>query len=678
MMGIYYTALETMRQQNRQKYQDIYQETEIGPQQPAFEALPLEELSLKTAAVRFIHQSCAELRFDKAKEKQETESGTYLGISGSGGQIPYNMQMDIDRLTLAKAVERFIDSGIAQDAFDVYFCYLEMFVGSYGRSRRMIELLSEFENNGSSLLMKHRDHYSHSVYVFALGLAIYETNALYRTAYEAYYAGQLTDGQTAAHHFLQYWGLASLFHDIGYPFELPFEQVESYFEERQEKGQAGDRSQYPFLAYHGLEKYIRLDAETQKRLKALLGYKPQEPDSVPAKTTDDLFAYCLAEQLAQTYHFTKDSIQVLLASKPANPDRFGFFMDHAYFSATVLFQELNQCASDEYPLTRAHIDALTAILLHNSLYKFSVAFYKDSRLNQPFRMELHPLAYLLMLCDELQCWDRMAYGRNSRSQYHPMGCDFHFRDNGIQAQYIYDTEGKPKIAAFEQQYEQFQAGKRKRAPKLKAYSDMVRENAFQTDIERIVWLNQPGTLSLAVTVGLAPADRSRKHTYLSNSNFIHLYHFAVALNAQYASLAEDSTEAIRAFEALSLEYKISNILQAKKFAEYMNELGCFYTDRPVDFDMKTAFTEDELVKIGILEHQRWEQEKLSMGWSKAGDIRAAYRDNTSVREQLRMHHLIGTAFETLPREEQVKDQKPLNTMMQKLLEFDGLRIYQLN
>ncbi len=30
----------------------------------------------------------------------------------------------------------------------------------------MIELLSEYEANGSGLLMKHRDHYSHSVYVF--------------------------------------------------------------------------------------------------------------------------------------------------------------------------------------------------------------------------------------------------------------------------------------------------------------------------------------------------------------------------------------------------------------------------------------------------------------------------------------------------------------------------------
>ena len=62
-----------------------------------------------------------------------------------------------------------------------------MFVGDYDKTRRMIELLSEFEENGSRLLMKHRDHYVHSVYVFLLGLAIYEANEAFRKVYNAFY-----------------------------------------------------------------------------------------------------------------------------------------------------------------------------------------------------------------------------------------------------------------------------------------------------------------------------------------------------------------------------------------------------------------------------------------------------------------------------------------------------------
>lgn len=688
---ICFTAIDKMRQKNMEKYGEILGKTIIGPVQPAYEKKAEDSLSLKAAAIQFIHESCVELRFNAEIEKEEVITSQYQGKSGPSGRIPYNMQMDIDRLTLEKAIERFADSGASQDAFDVYFCYMEMFVGAYGKCNRMIELLSEFENNGSSLLMKHRDHYSHSVYVFILGLAIYETNSLFRSAYEKYYENKLVKGQTAAHHFLQYWGLASLFHDIGYPFELPFEQVESYFEERGqwEDRESVSRENFPFIAYKGLDSYVNLDADTQKMLKEILHYKLENPEKMPAKTTDELFAYELANKLSKYYHFTKESMLVTLKTKPANPDRYGYFMDHAYFSATVLFRELNESKSEQYPMTSSHIDALTAIILHNSLYKFSVAYFKDEKLNKPFAMELHPLAYMLMLCDELQCWDRTSYGRNSRTQLHPMDCEFVFKNNGIWATYIYDIKEQKKVQDFETNYEKFKEGEITKKPKLKAYGEMVYDNDFQADIESIVALNTEGTIGLNVTVDLKAANRAKKRTYLSDSNFLHLYNFAVALNAQYANLEDDIEEAEKSFDALSLEYKISNVLQAKKFAEYLNDIGCFYTDRAVDFDMKDVFTEEELVKIGIKEHDRWDDEKKAMSWLIAdeevkqlytpavGDSDEKKKNKKSIREQLRMSHLIDMAFETLPLEEQIKDQKPLNTMMKKLQEFDGLRVYKL-
>ena len=97
------------------------------------------------------------------------------------------MQMDINRLCLERELERFMDSGATQDAYGVYYCFMEIFFGSYGRSKKVIELLSEYESNGSSLLMKHRDHFSHSVYVFVLGIAIYETNENFRRAFNRFY-----------------------------------------------------------------------------------------------------------------------------------------------------------------------------------------------------------------------------------------------------------------------------------------------------------------------------------------------------------------------------------------------------------------------------------------------------------------------------------------------------------
>ena len=158
-----YNYINKTRESNIKKFG-----ASAGPLEPSAR-YDEEDNGLKAAALRFLHERCEDLRCEKEKEEQEKSEGRFLGKSLSSDQIPYNMQMDIDRLCLERELEKFIDSGVAQDAYNIYYCYLEMFFGHYGKSKKMVELLSEYESNGSSLLMKHRDHYSHSVYVFALG-----------------------------------------------------------------------------------------------------------------------------------------------------------------------------------------------------------------------------------------------------------------------------------------------------------------------------------------------------------------------------------------------------------------------------------------------------------------------------------------------------------------------------
>lgn len=188
---------------------------------------------LEAHAVNFIRNRCVDLRFKKDDRHINLKDSD--GKSLKPNQIPYNMEMDIDRRCLEVAIHRFLESGVAKDAFDIYYIFLEMFISSYGSTREMIEMLSEFETNASSLLMKHRDHYSHSVYVFLIGLAYYDSSESYREEYKKHYKDllpldNLTESEEAlAAHFLKYWGISALFHDIGYPFELSFEQVKSYF-----------------------------------------------------------------------------------------------------------------------------------------------------------------------------------------------------------------------------------------------------------------------------------------------------------------------------------------------------------------------------------------------------------------------------------------------------------------
>lgn len=644
--------------------------------------------SLEGAALSFIRDCCEELRFDKNKAtSMNVDSIDLEGTSLKKNQIPFNMEKDIDRLCLENAINRFLKSGKKEDAFDVYFCYLEMFVGDYKKTRRMIELLSEFEANGSALLMKHRDHYSHSVYVFCLGLAIYKSNEIFRKAYKEYY--KISDEKDASAHYLKFWGLSSLFHDIGYPFELPFEQVSSYFEVEGDK-----REKRPFVAYHELDSFIALEDNVKEKLSLVIPNKN-------FGSINEIFTYVLVNKLGDVYGFTEGEMLTFLNEKPTQPNKFNHYMDHAYFSATVLFKKLFEEMDVE--MHTEHLDALTAILMHNSLYKFCIAHYKSAG-NKPFKAELHPLAYMLMLCDELQCWDRTAYGRNSKKELHPMGCTFDFSENNIKAVYLYDESEMAKVNCFKDEYIGWlqNPGERK-SPKLKAYSGMYIKkdgvSAFQEDIERIVDLNE---IHLTVETGLAEHIHFGNRSYLSDSNFINLYNFAIILNGRWgnakwkkAKLAGQEEQFLNdskivdeftdSFKSLSLEYKLSNINQAKAFAKYMNKIGCFYTDKAVDFEQVEKFSDEELIEIGKEEHQRWLQEHYDMGWTY-GNPEKTKRDferkhwdmipdfkGFDVSDEVAEEN-----YKRLDKAEQDKDTEPMECMLTMLRMFDGLRIYRIN
>ena len=227
-------------------------------------------------------------------------------------------------------------------------------------------------------------------------------------------------------------------------------------------------------------------------------------------------------------------------------------------------------------------------------------------------MDMHPLAWLLLLCDELQCWDRTAYGRNSRKELHPMAVEFDFSENRLFARYLYDEKEQDKIDTYLWTYVAWkQNGRRGIRPKLKAYSEMANEEkSFVRNIEQLV---DTAGIPITVVCDTAPVNRGIKHIYLSSSSFLHIHDFAVALNARYAP-TEDEDDVERSimekdFTALSLEYKLANINQVKSFSRYLNEIHCFYTDRQVDFDMLEEFTPEQIQRIAPRECIRSEKKK---------------------------------------------------------------------
>ena len=685
-----YSAIEKMRKKNEQIYGK-----DVGPTQPALSDGAATGFDLKSAVLRFLHERCEGLLFDSHIEEEEERTGLYRGVSLAPGQIPYNMQMDVDRLCLERELEKFMDSAATQNAYTVFYCFLEIFFGNYGKYKKQVELLSEYESNGSSLLMKHQDHYTHSVFVFALGLAIYETNENFRRAFHSYYHFD-QESPKAAHFFLEYWGMTSLFHDIGYPFELTFEQVIAFFDADDDDRTANN----PFIVYKNMETMTQLSPRAQEHFEKMYGRK--------FRTIDEVLAFDLTQKLGPFYSFSEEYLLKTLKKKPVMPESFCGYIDHAYFSSILLYHMLEaamESGADEGRLTRpqvfgpAHIDALGAILLHYDLYSYSIAA-GDGEPKPRLSMDMHPLAWLLLLCDELQCWDRTAYGRNSRKELHPMAVEFNFSENRICARYMYDEKEQDKIDKYLWAYVTWkQNGKCGVRPKLKTYSEMANEEkSFVKSIEQLV-----DTTCVPVTVvcDTAPVDRGNKQIYLSHSSFLHIHDFAVALNSRRA-LEEDEDEndversiMEKDFSALSLEYKLSHINHVKAFSRYLNEIHCFYTDRQVDFDMLEAFTQEQIRRIAPLEYERWLREHQSMGW-RMGDLyervpvprgadEMSYR--AALREQMRCHKLVMDGELTkeqiishyqghLSVYETQKDRLSFNNMLKLMRKFDGVRIYQ--
>lgn len=96
------------------------------------------------------------------------------------------------------------------------------------------------------------------------------------------------------------------------------------------------------------------------------------------------------------------------------------------------------------------------------------------------------------------------------------------------------------------------------------------------------------------------------------------------------------------FNELSLEYKMTHIGRAKKYARYLHEINCFYSDKQPDFEVVNEITDDDkntdnaLDRIGELEHDRWCFDHYAMGWIAGKDYDIA-DDKAVARERMRIH-----------------------------------------
>ena len=674
-----YTALEKMSELNKAQYG--IENSVCIPE------LPQTRQNYGRQSLLFLRDCCEDLKFDSDNPRRVTLSDSD-GKSSGKDQIPFNMERDLDRLGFETAIGRFLASGSREDAFDIYYCYCEIFKpfgAGYDSTGLLLELLSEHESNASSLLMRHRDHYSHSVYVFLIGLAIYKNQSAFREAYNKKYHFQ--EGKEACCHFLEYWGLASLFHDIGYPFEIAHQQMKAYVCQL-------DKNNNDAFGFSPYVSYKNMDEFALTRLGDLNAFYAR---AIVERLKESYLKQTDVEPFYAEYQLCKRLKDRPVHENPAEMDYL--FMDHAYFSGLIMAKTFlaRHKEIEGYEAFPAEVlDAFCAIILHNSLFKFTMRGFLHTK--APLRLgDGQPLSYLLMLCDELQCWDRTSYGQNSRSDIFPFDFDLIFpADGGMRWIYYYDKTYEDKVTSSKSYQNMLYEGYTKK-------SGAVRKNRskFVDDIDEIISLQDilpdfepdlkkpdPGEV-ISVRI-----EEKKKKTgiYLSDSSYLNLYDFALALNGRYAGAETEESMKEIFEENLSLEYKLSNIAQAKGFAAQLESIGCFYTDRAVDYlpvtDFKALTKEpghsSDLIKIASAEHERWCEEKYAMGWRfGTGHVGAIptkdkkKKNDTVMRERTRLHHDLKD-FSALDMEERSKDTAPMEQLLLLIKEYNGLTIYRMN
>ena len=673
-----YRALSEMRELNRAKYG--VSGTVTVPE------LPHAVRSYGREAMAFIRDWCEDLKLDLSTPERAALADSD-GRSSGKNQIPYNMERDLDRLSFERAIGRFLASGSREDAFDIYYCYCEIFKpfgAGYDSAGLMLELLSEHEVNASSLLMKHRDHYSHSVYVFLIGLAIYKNHAAFRNAYREKYG--LTNDRQAAYHFLEYWGLAALFHDIGYPFEIAHQQMKAYVL-KLDKNSSEEYGFAPYVSYRNMDEF------TVSRLGDL----------------NELYTHAIILRLKDGYlsrigaepYYAEHGLDKIMKDRAVheNPkDKDYLYMDHGYFSGLMLAKVYlsRHREIDSYDKLPGDImDAFCAVILHNSLFKNTLRSFLHTK--EPLRLtDGQPLTYLLMLCDELQCWDRACYGQNSRTGIFASDFDMSFPGDGIHWTYYYDKTYEEKVLVAAAYRDMLSSGYTKKSGAVRIgrsrFVDDIHEKvsisdmmpSFEPDVSKP---DPSGMIDVVIE------DKQKKTgLYLSDSSYLNLYEFALALNGRYAGVSTPDEMKAAVENGLSLEYKLSNIAQAKGFASQLESIGCFYTDKPVDYCPVISFAqliaqpghENDMDIISEAEHDRWCAEKVGMGW-RFGDAHVGAvtledgtkKNDNIMRERTRMHHDL-TAYQALSAEERSKDTLAMNKMLELIREYDGLTIYRMD
>lgn len=521
----------------------------------------------------------------------------------------------------------------------------------------LVDIMHKYEKGTGDLIERQRDHFIHSVNVFLLGLAVYSQNSIYREAfmdyiikspYNKYY---MIDGEFSNEEFLYRWGIASLFHDIGYPVEIIGKQLNKFINDsvKSISGRYGADTAVDFKDFNEFNTLIKIDSdfadnytEVYPKAKFLDLFKPT-----------DIMAHKIAVD------FPKVNVDEVARHLDKFIDVMGEngFIDHGFFSSILVLNSygylIQKYAKNHdfffYPI----VDSATAILLHN--------YYNKVLQKKPFNLSsLHPndspLAYLLILCDELQEWNRVPRGVIDKKRSHVNELELKIDNTRLDVDYIVHDGGMG--IGFSEDKEEL------------LNNVLSIRSVFQRGLSVLIRLEQ----DTSVMREFDKEDAQKPSTLLRNieklARQIHQQYIDTT-TAQYEEMlanGEEDEDLIQkyenlpSFEELSPQLKIANFRQAKSIPKKLRKIGCELANISDERKEIKEFTDEEILDLAIMEHDEWWEEKIGTGWRYG-----------PVRDDENLIHNYMVPWEELPPEIQQYDIDPVKNIP-KLVESVGLKI----
>jgi len=320
--------------------------------------------------------------------------------------------------------------------------------------------------------------------------------------------------------------------------------------------------------------------------------------------------------------------------------RFGF-IDHGYYSSIIVLKwygYLIQSAKykPEYFFWPV-LDSASAILLHNC--------YKNMMMKKPFNLSAlapntHPIAFLLILCDELQEWNRKAYGIKDKLRTLAAEAGLEVTDEKLTLTLITHNGSLPA---------DFSREKKKLLFKLLDLDALFDGVAVHCKSVKKPVLPEPGD-------EITPRPELKDIEKLARA--IHeLY------NEKQLERYPGKPLKYPGFDKLTDSLKYSNLRQAMDIPEKLRQMGFVMGPAGSDYPVR-SIPEEYVEYLAEQEHEAWMAERIASGWV-AGDHADAEKKTTP--------YLV--PYDKLPEDIKQLDRDPVQNIP-LLLERIGMAVYK--